>query len=450
MKSFHLTAEHIANGRLEAADFTAYAGYPVFVFPLTNMRHWETLKSGKTLSGQERAEREEDALNIIRQSDPGFLHMQSRDAWFIAFATGKAMMPTATEQVSIPAHKIPTYASLLQEPLSVTRLDAACPYEPLPPQGAFAQAQTIVQAHAPCVMPATHDASSVDAADGRLCRIRTLSAAMLDPDHTDVGEAAHWAGRVLIAPDQLTHHPQEALYHLLDQLHEMRHLKQLIPDRTSGSSARFGKQKPASDYELELDADLFAIKTFQEAGIGQETVKAQINWRYLAIFHSAHEYWFAPALETVLSGRLPPSPQKIYAATAEILCRVAMFDQAIDQTNIKSDHLQRSIAAWGAQNGRNDNALIATSHIDQLMNHYETKILPTFKEWETQYNPQATSVILPIVRLLVDEGRFTDPLSRDIALRTVEAGEYFSAGMTLGRAPSPHKRAGIQPAASPA
>jgi hypothetical protein len=257
---------------------------------------------------------------------------------------------------------------------------------------------------------------------------KTIAAAMCEADAPD--ERAYWAEITHIPVERMYSFPNEGLHRLNVQLHEMRHLKHLRPDEYTLKKEHTHPIPHLLGYYRELDSDLHALKSFEEAKIGFETNKATINARYLQTFWSASQYYFAPALEKIMSGKPPQGAWQIYDATVEVLLRMAMQDQGTDQNGISSQQLQNAVAVLKNRRTDEDCGTLTTANITSLANHYDQNIGGLFRAGYAKFNPNAIEVILPQLRVLYESGVFTDSLSSQIAGRILEAGEYFSPGIS--------------------
>lgn len=247
-----------------------------------------------------------------------------------------------------------------------------------------------------------------------------------------------WSLFTGIPRSQLTRFPTENLHNLSTDLHEARHTKQIGADYVVAS------------FYHELDSDLFAYVSLRKAGVGAETNKATMHGRYLQMlsnskeaqyrsdsyptdFPNNSEYWFQPAMDALLEGKTPPSYFQIHDAVMEIRCRLAMCAQEREndqaQPQPPSDWMQNVIKSWIGRPRESENPVTTagteaqSNAIGELDDYYAAITDPS-------EDPQFMSRLLPDLRKLSDDGAFTNDLSRHIAGKILEAGEYFSEGIT--------------------
>ncbi|MEJ0062045.1 MAG: hypothetical protein WDO70_02275 [Alphaproteobacteria bacterium] len=432
-KIFHLTEAHIRNRRLTAQDYSAYAGHPVFVFNLSELPHWEAARTKRLDQDMER-ERIEAVRQIARQLDPKSKYINYGDMQSIAWAHGAAAGPLTMKRVAVNPRDIPNYLTLAGD-LTTSQLDKPCPYKPMDREpgtilGLWRKVASLTQAPLTAVMAPTMGEDR-----GNLALVFPLRAASTMLIAHEPGEKEAWANFIGVSADRISFFPNEGFHELTAQLHEMRHLRQMHEPRPS--IQRKVQYNGSDGYYVELDAELYALLSLKEADVGHETIKANINARYLQTFFTKTDYWFAPALENLLSGKQPPNPLQIYDAVSEIHCRLAMQDKDMDQREFSSRQIQNAIALCENRAKDENCGGLTASIMDGLLLHYDQNIKDAFRENSAKFDPGMMEKILPNLRKLHEDGVLADPLSSQIAGRILEAGEYFSAGISYRPKPGP-------------
>ncbi len=116
--------------------------------------------------------------------------------------------------------------------------------------------------------------------------------------------------------------PRSPLYHLLAQLHEMRHAMQVNLKRDPSDKERFYR---------ELDADLFARNVFRQNGLDDGTLRFDLERAYILAPILETPYVHVLAIDAVENGEKPPT----FAVCKEALSVVsrAILERMPDKQN---------------------------------------------------------------------------------------------------------------------
>jgi hypothetical protein len=221
----------------------------------------------------------------------------------------------------------------------------------------------------------------------------------------------HWAIRTSIPESLMEHAPEDNTCFLLADSHELRHLQQI---QFESKEHRF-----ITTYYRELDADLAARSTLQQAAIGQETNKASLHSRYLEMLVSDDSaYWFAATLEAIEAKREAKDYFSTHRAVMEIRLRLAMQYEGEDLKDISSQQLQNAIGVWNNHPGIKISDGLQPDKIDKLDNKYS--------QWKNSLLSKNPASLYTGLRQLVERGVFTDPFSQQIAVKILEAASYFN------------------------
>lgn len=225
--------------------------------------------------------------------------------------------------------------------------------------------------------------------------------------------------------------PDDGAIHLINELHELRHYDQIIP------------QPKAFDdiltFYSEMDADWAADASLIQAGIGEESRIAKRQARYIAMLSEPNLYWFAATLDALQAGEKPKNYFETFGAVLEIRLRIALKDADPDYSRFSSRDFQDAIAHTIEAPGHrskellSENARTLADKAEELNMAYEYRKIAAFTN---NGNP---ATILTDLRILNDEGLF-EGLAHTLADRIISAAAYFNPDLVHNDDPDAHAR----------
>lgn len=392
-----LTRKHLGRG-LSDREIADYAGFTVTSCSLSGLPHWEALAAGEKLSIAQiearakalckrvrgsglktpsgRPYNPEDLLEEAEQISPSVLYNVRCKRVFL-------------EQDVLTAHFRQIATGSFQA------LDhGLARYDERDDSGRFV------------VFPAAMT-ENLD-----VCGIFIIERAFFLRDPQKDRAVRFWARAAGVPVEQIQNYPDDGCHILINELHEAGHLRQ-IKAQTSGLPA----QEDVVAYYAELDADLFAERSLQQAGIGRDSILANRAARYLDLLYSDKDHWIAPALEAFGEGKNPPDCYQVWRAVGEIRTRLIRSATKDPLQNESSALIQEKIGAFerhpGFENDRFDDLSSIPAEAETYKNWRGGAVLP---------DPER---VYGLLSELVQQGVFQEPLAAQSAARIVEAAARF-------------------------
>jgi hypothetical protein len=382
MARFILTDSHIRNG-FTGNDFSSYAGIPVEGINILDLPHWDKLLVNAYLRKSEAVERTQ-ALegklsdNIKRSSE-----------FQIDYFSSCNQPASYLEHEEIEPVGSTYFNDMLEHGVDATV--NAVPGRVFYP-GVLSENIVIEKMYEPSAAFVLFYGPTIEAKD-------------------------YWSLWSGIPKDRLIHFPDDGAHHVIDGLHEMRHLVQMAA-------------LPCTDiiqYYCELDSDLFGRSILRQARVGQETLTGYAHVRYLDLLDAEPSHFIAPALEALENGQHPPDFYNVQRAVIEIRLRL-MMEVSNTSYATDSDHLKNAIVAF------QENAEKTTLSVDRNIG----KLSRGFMAWHNAHLYEAPDVVFSLLRRLVEKEVLSDKISKSIAAKMLEAVNYFNPD--LASRDSPQKR----------
>ncbi len=389
-----LTEDNIRNGCLSDDDFSAAAGFRVVSFDLAQFPHFDELRAQGSLSRHklhERADAIYQALDDTGQTYP----MGEFDK---ADALSVAGEPRATLQSAI-------------RPIELSSVPHFNHFQQVHSQGfdlAHEEGSPVWRS------AAFSDCASVaDVLPGLLSEdvpvlgyFRRCAAFILRP--TTLTPQAFWAQRARMSESLLVRVPQDGALALLADLHERRHLQQIIIKSSSRSP----------QFYSELDADLAPDASLRRANVGAETREANLHARYIGMLAAPPTYWFAPTMEALARREKPKDYFRTFRAVMEVRLRLALPRSGSGVQRLSSEQIQNAVGAWKGHKSVTARDELPVREVDALDRNYVG-----LSQRLLRSDP---ALLHTRLRQLVEDGVFTDPFAERIACGIVRAAAYFN------------------------
>lgn len=377
-----------------AEAFSAYAGYPVQTYYLSDFPHWDKLARRETLSEQELQERSDALLKTLeRNRYEGALKNEVKK---VASWNNASVSSVAS---SVPVHRPLIYAlNKTQRPSDNSLLLSSIVK---PGQSSKAYGKNVV-------LSLGNDLP----VSARVC-FRYQAFVLLYKQGDD--PKIRWNTWVGVPKDRLFHGTDNQDVHFLDAFHEMRHTRQ----------AALSKTTFLSNFLIELDADRFALAAHALCRLPKETRTSYRHGRYMNCLTSPSQYWFAPTLDAVDSRMHPPSAQDVFSSVLDM--RLAIIDSI--KGEIPWHNTREAVAAAMGFPG--------VGHVGLLRRYDVAEKDKEFNAWKDR--TQKPEIMYTVLRELVEKRAFDHPLTQQIASKVVAAAEYFNPDLT--REPNPRAKA---------
>lgn len=391
--TFKLTQKHIQNGFLTDEDFSEGLGFKVKVLSFTDFPHSEELQKFGVLPPEKLHERANGIYKVIQNA------VLNSESWDFGIALDLAERETSC------AHTKPKDIELKSHPRFqhydlITKngyIDAHAPTSPI----WSANNSTINGNMNEYVFPGVLEEDVKIDAGFFAC----AAIVLLERDTTAL---THWAHMIHIPVNLLDGFSSDNKHILNVALHEKRHLHQIGPKNPG----------PIFNYYRELDADLYARSHLSIAGVGSKTMTADIYGRYIAMFYSPPNYWFATALEDIEARERPKDFFTIHRAVMEVKLRTMMGLRGEDSKHIPSKEMQAAIKHWNETCGDEAKQNVTDKKIDSL----DKKLIGYVRSIMGK-NP---APLYTALRKQVERGVFDDPFTHRIATRILDAAHYFN------------------------
>ena len=382
MTAFKLEKRHLENGLTEE-DFSQYAGYPVTCLYLDDFPHWDKIRANTPLSSEEMRERVEAIVNALPKGN------SSQDVYTTAENAAKAqghwiITDTICQKIKLQKTYNHHFRTIQEQGVDTVIDSPALHYRSSPDAW---MSNYIVPAVLNEPIQATEFSKGY------------IATACLVRQEKDTAQT-RWATSLKLPTNCSSHFPTDNLDTLLSDLHEMRHTPQVL----------LHPLNVTINYYKELDADLFARSVLRQAGIGHETLQANMHERYLQILTMLQRYSFAPTLEALEAGQTPPTFQEVHEASMYMQYRLI---QALSPSLAKvSSYKAAQYAQKCWENRAQDTNWINDSNF-----------LTEQMSWVWTTLPPQT--IFTCLHTLTEENAFTHPLTAHIASRIIAAAKYF-------------------------
>ncbi|MEJ0062578.1 MAG: hypothetical protein WDO70_05105 [Alphaproteobacteria bacterium] len=414
MKEFRLTKKHIQNG-LTAADFSAYAGYPVSVFSHADFPHWDKLKQvgGEPLSEQEVEERAAAMLAAMQRSNATAEAVTLENVYECNI--GSTSSPTVvyfnveTKDKTFDPAIASLYAHCAKEIAGADYASTAWHFAAL----ASGRVENTYRAVPGGKRLVTYPFAIDETVHLHRLGLKENGFLFFTPRDEPVLE--QWARSTALTTDRIKNYPKGSDAYTHAETHELRHMRQV----------HIGTCTPSiPGYYKELDSDFYADHKHAEAGLPHETRIARRHARHLSVITSSSDYWIAPALDALDAGNMPPDFPSIACAAKEIRYRLISEAQDGRHSAVSSDELQ------GRMRSGNPFDAMRFGMEDQ-----------SFCAWEDRI--KRPEIVYSLLGELLEDNTFTEPLARKMANKIVKAAEYFNPDLT--HESNPHAKANPPP-----
>ncbi len=283
---FVLESRHLYDG-LSAEDIEAYTGVPSALFYLSDFSHWSALCQNGTLPPDALHERYLDIKKVVIATKRKHLRQ-----WGPEIA-GSDFLKEDVDQS--PCLFVEPIKVLPPEICSISNLAAQWPI----PNRNVTLPRTHVLGRLCAFAPVgSYDADDTAQTTGTKPWALSLSNIALVPHFYEPTDR-YWNLLLGLPEIFIQRYPDQALTHLLIALHELRH----------GPQAHKSNALTIHRLSVELDADIFALNTLAENGLGDELRYVYPKTRYmsfLSVEEGVEATLYAPVLEAYLERRQPP------------------------------------------------------------------------------------------------------------------------------------------------